>query len=77
MTIRHARKPENMGIYCVRDLNPGTGEISLNLDLNSKTGEKSPGWGVHVPMVTGPFPIASSQITRLDRKAGVVVLPGR
>jgi hypothetical protein len=23
-------------------LNPETGEISLNLDLNSKTGEKSP-----------------------------------
>jgi hypothetical protein len=42
VTVRYARKPEKMGIYCVRDLNPGTGEISLNLDLNSKTGEKSP-----------------------------------
>ncbi len=29
------------------DLNPETGEISLNLDLNSKTGEKSPDGGVH------------------------------
>ena len=29
-------------------MNPETGEISLNLDLNSKTGEKSPDWGVHV-----------------------------
>ena len=30
------------------DLNPGTGEISLYLGLNPKTGEKSPGRGVHV-----------------------------
>ena len=29
------------------DLNPGTGEISLHLDLNSKTGVKSPDRGVH------------------------------
>jgi hypothetical protein len=29
------------------DLNPEIGEISLYLDLNSKTGEKSPGRGVH------------------------------
>jgi hypothetical protein len=28
-------------------LNPEIGEISLYLDLNSKTGEKSPGRGVH------------------------------
>lgn len=33
------------------DLNPGTGEISLNLDLNSKTGEKSPDRGVHASTV--------------------------
>jgi hypothetical protein len=29
------------------DLNPETGEISLNMDLNSKTGEKSPDRGSH------------------------------
>ena len=29
------------------DLNPQFGEISLDLDLNSKTGEKSPGQGDH------------------------------
>ena len=34
------------------DLNPGTGEISLNLDLNSKTGEKSPDRGVHASHCT-------------------------
>ena len=28
VTIRHARKPALMGIYCVRDLNPRTREIS-------------------------------------------------
>ena len=52
------------------DLNPEIGEISLNLDLNSKTGEKSPDWGVHAAMVTGAPQIASSQIGRLGRKAG-------
>jgi hypothetical protein len=29
------------------NLNPHDGEISLDLDLNSKTGEKSPDRGVH------------------------------
>jgi hypothetical protein len=33
------------------DLNPETGEISLNLDLNSKTGEKSPVRGTHANML--------------------------
>jgi hypothetical protein len=50
-------------------LNLETGEISLNLDLNSKTGEKSPGWGVHAVTVTGASQVASSQISRLGRKA--------
>jgi hypothetical protein len=46
VTSQHARKQADMGNYCVRkrgDLNPGTGEISLIMDLNSKTGEESPG----------------------------------
>ena len=43
------------------DLNPETGEISLNLDLNSKTGEKSPDRGVHAAMVTDAPRIASSR----------------
>jgi len=29
------------------DLNPETGEISLNMDLNSKTGKESPDQGSH------------------------------
>jgi hypothetical protein len=39
-----------------RDLNPETGDISLNLDLNSKTGEKSPDRGVHAVMVAAAPP---------------------
>jgi hypothetical protein len=46
------------------DLNPETGEISLNLDLNSKTGEKSPDRGVHAAMVTGAPRLASSGLSR-------------
>ena len=42
------------------DLNPKTGEISLNLDLNSKTGEKSPDRGVHAAMVAGMPRLASN-----------------
>jgi hypothetical protein len=42
------------------DLNPHSGEISLNLDLNSKTGEKSPDRGVHACIVAGFARIASS-----------------
>jgi len=43
--------PENQGLwgnYVSEDLNLETGEISLHLDLNSKTGEKSPDRGAHV-----------------------------
>jgi hypothetical protein len=47
------------------DLNPETGEISLNLDLNSKTGEKSPDRGVHVRRVVGTAPIVSSRFGQL------------
>ena len=42
------------------DLNPGTGEISLNTDLNSKTGEKSPDRGVHAAMLAGMSRLASN-----------------
>ena len=42
------------------DLNPEIGEISLNLSLNSKTGEKSPDRGVHTGMVAGQPWLASS-----------------
>lgn len=34
------------------DLNPHSGEISPNLDLNSETGEKSPDRGIHAGYVT-------------------------
>ncbi len=57
------------------DLSSETGEISLDLGLNSKTGEKSPDWGFHSAMVTGAPQIASNQISRLGRKAGVVFFP--
>jgi hypothetical protein len=50
-----------MIVMCPRgDLNPETGEISLNLDLNSKTGEKSPDRGAHAAIVTGAPRLASS-----------------
>ena len=38
------------------DLNPEIGEISLNLGLNSKTGEKSPDRGVHAAHGSGRAP---------------------
>jgi hypothetical protein len=44
------------------DLNPETGEISLDLGLNSKTGEKSPDRGVHAAMVAGAARLASSSV---------------
>ena len=44
-----ARHSEFWGLCPRGDLNPETGEISLNLDLNSKTGGKSPDQGVHAP----------------------------
>jgi hypothetical protein len=65
MTFQRARKQAVMGIYCVRDLNPETGEISLNLDLNSKTGEKSPDRGVYAVMIAGAPLSASTRARRL------------
>jgi hypothetical protein len=47
------------------DLNPGTGEISLITDLNSKTGEKSPDRGVHAAMVASVPGLASTGRRRL------------
>jgi hypothetical protein len=45
-------------------LNPGTGEISLNLDLKSKTGEKSPDRGINAVIVAGRTRLASSRHAR-------------
>ena len=42
------------------DLNPQVGEISLDLDLNSKTGEKPPDRGVHAAMLAGMPRLASN-----------------
>jgi hypothetical protein len=47
------------------DLNPHAGEISLDLDLNLKTGEKSPDGGVHAVRVVGAPRLASSGFRRL------------
>ena len=47
------------------DSNPHNGEISLNLGLNSKTGEKSPDQGSHGAMVAGAPQSASSGFRRL------------
>jgi hypothetical protein len=57
------------------DLNPETGEISLNLDLNSKTGEKSPDRGVHAVVVAGAPCFASSELSRLAAEAGLLIRP--
>ncbi len=55
-----------MVMMCPRgDLNPEIGEISLDLDLNSKTGEKSPDRGVHAGIVAGAPRLASSKLRRL------------
>jgi hypothetical protein len=63
-------------MMCPRgDLNPETGEISLNLDLNSKTGEKSPDRGVHATMVTGTACLASSEDPPSGRGAGAADPP--
>jgi hypothetical protein len=40
-----------MGFNVSEDLNPETDEISLNLDLNSKTGEKSPDREFHAATI--------------------------
>jgi hypothetical protein len=64
-------------VHCVRDLNPGTGEISLNLDLNSKTGEKSPDRGFHAATVAGARRLASSGFRRLTAEPGLPVPPDR
>jgi hypothetical protein len=47
------------------DLNPQVGEISLDLDLNSKTGEKSPGGGDHAVMVAVAPLLKSNSLRRL------------
>src|ERR1700678_1397044 len=47
------------------DLNPETGEISLNLDLNSKTREESPDRGTHAATVAGTPWLESSEPPRL------------
>jgi hypothetical protein len=47
------------------DLNPETGEISLIMDLNSKTGEESPDRGFHAAMVAGAPGLASTRGRRL------------
>ena len=51
------------------DLNPHAGEISLNLDLNSKTGEKSPDRGVHAVVVVATPRLASNGLRPEDRSA--------
>jgi hypothetical protein len=48
------------------DLNPGTGEIYLITDLNSKTGEESLDRGSHAAMVVGAPP---SELRPADRGA--------
>jgi hypothetical protein len=55
------------------DLNPETGEISLNLDLNSKAGEKSPDRGVHAAIVAGRHWPASIRHRRLAAGRGLRV----
>jgi len=59
--LRSARYSGSPGGFVVRgDLNPHAGEISLDLDLNSKTGEKSPDRGVHAAMLVGRPRLASN-----------------
>jgi hypothetical protein len=55
------------------DLNSGTGDISLIMDLNSKTGEKSPDRGVHAVMVAGEARLASSRLYRLAAELGLLI----
>jgi hypothetical protein len=64
ITTEHAQCPRG-------DLNPETGEISQNLDLNSKTGEKSPDGGVHVAMLTGHPRFAPTRYRLLAAKQGL------
>jgi hypothetical protein len=72
--IDHARKVGGTSRTIIRrgwgssargDLNPHAGEISLDLGLNSKTGEKSPDRGVHAAMVAGVPGLASTRRRRL------------
>src|SRR6185437_11107072 len=56
------------------DLSSESGEISLNLGLNSKTGEGSPDRGVHAVMVASQSWLASS---RLALRHGLPVEPER
>ena len=55
------------GFFRGGDLKPEIGEISLNLGLNSKTGEKSPEWGVHTGMVAGQPWLASKGLALRHR----------
>ena len=55
------------------DLNPETGEISLNLDLNSKIGEDSPVRGTHANIVAGAPCLASSELRRLAAEVGRLI----
>ena len=55
------------------DLSSETGEISLDLGLNSKPGEKSPDRGVHAAMVGGAHRLASSKLRRLTADPGLPV----
>ena len=58
--LSHDRSAGQTAITMRGELNPETGEISLNLDLNSKTGEKSPDRGVHAAMLAGMPRLASN-----------------
>ena len=59
------------GGFSVRgDLNPEIGEISLNLDLNSKTGEESPDRGSHAGEPTPADPPPSLILEPVTASAG-------
>ena len=55
------------------DLNPEPGEISLNLGLNSKTGEKSPDRGVHGYLGRGAHQIRLIYVSTDNEGAEVAV----
>jgi hypothetical protein len=58
------------GLAAWGDLNPHSGEISPDLCLNSKTGEKSPDWGVHALMLASAPQLESSGFRRLAVEPG-------
>jgi hypothetical protein len=59
------------------DLNPETGEISLNLGLNSKAGVESPVRGFYANIVAGAPRLASSRLGRLAAERGLLCSPDR